>query len=127
MANNKNKMPVVAIRNIVVFPNGNNYYINPVATIGGIGQTGNAGSPYLLNMVQNIPIGYSNVSSDGGIINVIVVEGNNDKSGVNDNKLILLLSVGKTTILEGFCINCPVIVCKLKDERGANGGLVEFE
>jgi hypothetical protein len=47
---------------IVVFPNGSNYYINPIATIGGIGQTGNAGSPYLLNMVQTIPNIYSNVS-----------------------------------------------------------------
>jgi hypothetical protein len=47
---------------IAVFPDGSNYYINPIATIGGIGQTGNAGSPYLLNMVQNIPVGYSNVS-----------------------------------------------------------------
>ena len=47
---------------IVVFPNGNNYYINPIATIGGIGQTGNSGAPYLLSMVQSIPAGYSNVS-----------------------------------------------------------------
>jgi len=47
---------------IVVFPDGSNYYINPIATIGGIGQTGNAGSPFLLSMVQTIPVGYSNVT-----------------------------------------------------------------
>lgn len=47
---------------IIVFPDGNQYYIHPTATIGGIGQNGSAGSPYLIQMVQNIPAGYSNVS-----------------------------------------------------------------
>lgn len=47
---------------IMVFPDGNLYYINPTATIGGTGQSGEVGSPYLVNMVQNIPAGYSNAS-----------------------------------------------------------------
>ena len=45
---------------IVVFPDGAEYFINPTATIGGIGQTGQIGSPYLLQMVRSIPIGYTN-------------------------------------------------------------------
>ena len=44
---------------IVVFSNGAQYFINPTATIGGIGQTGQIGSPYLLQMVTTIPIGYT--------------------------------------------------------------------
>ena len=47
---------------IIVFTDGNQYYINPTATIGGIGQTGEVGFPYLLQMVQNIPVGYNNAS-----------------------------------------------------------------
>jgi hypothetical protein len=47
---------------IMVFPDGNQYFIHPTATIGGVGQTGLPGQPYLVTMVQNIPIGYSNVS-----------------------------------------------------------------
>jgi hypothetical protein len=45
---------------IVVFPDGAQYYINPTATIGGVGQTGQIGSPYLLQMVRTIPVGYTN-------------------------------------------------------------------
>ena len=44
---------------IVVFPDGSQYFIDPVATIGGIGQDGTIGSPYLLTMVRNIPVGYT--------------------------------------------------------------------
>jgi hypothetical protein len=57
---------------IMVFPNGVQYFIDPVASIGGIGQTGLAGAPYLLTMTQAIPIGYSNVSvyiKPNGILN----------------------------------------------------------
>jgi hypothetical protein len=46
---------------IMVFPDGSQYFIDPYATIGGIGQTGLSGAPYLLTMTQTIPIGYSNV------------------------------------------------------------------
>ena len=45
---------------IVVFPDGAQYFINPTATIGGIGQTGQIGFPYLLQMVITVPIGYTN-------------------------------------------------------------------
>ena len=57
---------------IMVFPDGNQYYIHPTATIGGIGQTGDVGSPYLLQMVQIVPAGYSNASvyiKPNGVIN----------------------------------------------------------
>lgn len=47
---------------IIVFPDGKEYFINPVATIGGIGQTGLTGAPFLVNMVQNVPNIYSNVT-----------------------------------------------------------------
>ena len=56
----------------MVFPNGVQYFIDPVASIGGIGQTGLPGAPYLLTMTQLIPIGYSNVSvyiKPNGILN----------------------------------------------------------
>jgi hypothetical protein len=59
---------------IMVFPDGNQYYINPTATIGGIGQTGEVGFPYLLQMVQNVPAGYSNASvyiKPNGIIDTL--------------------------------------------------------
>jgi hypothetical protein len=45
---------------IMVFPNGTEYFIHPTATIGGIGQTGLPGQPYLITMTQNIPTGYNN-------------------------------------------------------------------
>jgi hypothetical protein len=48
---------------IVVFQiDGAQYFINPVATIGGGGQTGQIGSPYLLQMVRTIPVGYTNTT-----------------------------------------------------------------
>lgn len=47
---------------IIVFPDGTQYFIDPLTTIGGIGQTGLPGHPYLITMTQSIPIGYSNAS-----------------------------------------------------------------
>ena len=47
---------------IMVFPDGSQFYIDPNATIGGIGQTGLPGAPYLLTMTQTVPVGYSNAS-----------------------------------------------------------------
>jgi len=48
---------------IVVFPDGKEFFINPVEEIGtGAGQNGQPGSPYLLEMVDTILSGYSNVS-----------------------------------------------------------------
>ena len=47
---------------IIVFPDNLQYFIHPTDTIGGIGQTGLTGQPYLLKMTQNIPAIYSNVS-----------------------------------------------------------------
>jgi len=47
---------------IVVFPDGAQYFINPVATIGGTNQTGEVGKPYLLQMVRSIPSGYTNAN-----------------------------------------------------------------
>ena len=47
---------------IVVFPDGAQYFINPTATINAGGQTGQIGSPYLLQMVTVIPPSYSNVT-----------------------------------------------------------------
>ena len=44
---------------IIVFPDGNKYYISPVSTVTG---TGIIGNPFLIQMVQNIPIGYNNAS-----------------------------------------------------------------
>ena len=56
---------------IMVFPNNSTYFINPVLNIGGTGQTGLPGSPYILIMTQNIPA-CSNVSvyiKPNGILN----------------------------------------------------------
>ena len=47
---------------IVVFPDKSQYYINPVATVGGGGQYGTIAAPYLLNMVRPIPVGYNNTT-----------------------------------------------------------------
>ena len=47
---------------IVVFRDGSQYFINPILTIGGGGQTGQIGSPYLLKMVTTIPVGYTNAT-----------------------------------------------------------------
>jgi hypothetical protein len=44
---------------IVVFPDGSEYYINPT-NIGTAGQAGTQINPYTVNMVQNIPSGYTN-------------------------------------------------------------------
>lgn len=44
---------------IIVFPDGNQYYISPTATIG-VGQTGLSGNPYLITMVRSIPSIYTN-------------------------------------------------------------------
>jgi hypothetical protein len=46
----------------MVFPDGTEYFINPTATIGGIGQTGLPGQPYLVTMTQNIPVGWNNAT-----------------------------------------------------------------
>jgi hypothetical protein len=45
---------------IMVFPDGSQYFIDPNATIGGIGQTGLPGQPYLVTMTQSVPSGYNN-------------------------------------------------------------------
>ena len=47
---------------IVVFPDNSQYFINPIATIGGGTQYGTIANPYLLQMVRNIPVGYTNVT-----------------------------------------------------------------
>ena len=44
---------------IIVFPDGNQYYISPASTISG---TGTASNPFVIQMVRNIPSGYSNAS-----------------------------------------------------------------
>lgn len=57
---------------IMVFPNGNQYFIHPTTTIGGVGQTGLPGHPYLLTMTQNVPTGYSNATvyiKPNGVLN----------------------------------------------------------
>jgi len=46
---------------IVVFSEGSEYYINPT-TQNFSGQNGTVGNPYLVNMVRNIPIGYTNAT-----------------------------------------------------------------
>ena len=46
--------------NIVVFPNGSQYFIHPTATIGGTNQNGTIAKPYLLQMVSNVAAGYTN-------------------------------------------------------------------
>jgi len=46
----------------MVFPDGTEYFINPTATIGGIGQTGLPGQPYLVTMTQNVPTGWNNAT-----------------------------------------------------------------
>jgi hypothetical protein len=46
---------------IIVFPDNSQYYINPSLTNIVTG-TGDVGDPYLITMVQNIPVGYSNAS-----------------------------------------------------------------
>ncbi len=56
---------------IIVFPDNTQYFINPTATVGGTGQTGLTGQPYLITMTQNIPV-CSNVSvyiKPNGILN----------------------------------------------------------
>jgi hypothetical protein len=47
---------------IVVFPDGAQYFINPVLSIGGSPQKGTIANPYLLEMVREIPAGYTNVT-----------------------------------------------------------------
>ena len=57
---------------IMVFPDNTQYFIHPTNTIGGVGQNGTPGSPYILEMTQNIPIGWSNASvyiKPNGVIN----------------------------------------------------------
>jgi hypothetical protein len=44
---------------IIVFPDGSEYYIHPT-NIGPSGHVGTVGDPYQINMVRNIPIGYTN-------------------------------------------------------------------
>lgn len=44
---------------IVVFPDGSRYYVDPNSAISGTGLTGN---PYLITMVQTIPVGYTTAS-----------------------------------------------------------------
>jgi hypothetical protein len=44
---------------IVVFPDGSQYYVDPNSAISGTGLTGN---PYLITMVQTIPVGYTTAS-----------------------------------------------------------------
>jgi hypothetical protein len=46
----------------MVFPDGTEYFIHPTATIGGIGQTGLPGQPYLVTMTQNVITGWNNVT-----------------------------------------------------------------
>ena len=48
---------------LIVFPNGSQYFIDPLELINsGGGQTGLVGAPYLLTMTQIVPAGFSNVS-----------------------------------------------------------------
>lgn len=57
---------------IMVFPNGNQFFIHPTTTIGGVGQTGLSGHPYLLTMTQNVPAGFSNATvyiKPNGVLN----------------------------------------------------------
>jgi hypothetical protein len=58
---------------IIVFPDGAEYFIDPNATIGGIGQTGLPGQPYLITMTQIVPAGYNNTLvyiKPNGILNI---------------------------------------------------------
>ena len=57
---------------IMVFPDGSEYFIHPTATIGGAGQTGNPGQPYILQMTQTVPAVWSNASvyiKPNGVLN----------------------------------------------------------
>lgn len=45
---------------IIVFPDGNEYYINPTNIGITIGESGTTLNPYTVNMVRNIPVGYTN-------------------------------------------------------------------
>lgn len=65
---------------IVVFPDGAQYFIDPNATIGGIGQTGLPGFPYLLTMVRTIPLGYTNATiyiKPNGVLDTSIVSSTN--------------------------------------------------
>jgi hypothetical protein len=56
----------------IVFPDGSEYFIHPTNTVGGPGQTGNPGQPYILELTQPITTTWSNVSvyiKPNGILN----------------------------------------------------------
>ena len=59
--------------NLMTFPDGSQYYIHPTASIGGGGQTGLAGHPWIVTLTQPVPAIWSNDSayiSPNGVIDM---------------------------------------------------------